>query len=87
MLLLDEATAQLDALTEAAVAAGVRELATTGAVVSIAHRLSTVVDADQIVLLDAGRVRAAGTHEELLATDQLYADLIAALRIGPVAVG
>jgi ABC-type multidrug transport system fused ATPase/permease subunit len=87
VLLLDEATAQLDALTEAAVTAGVRALADTGAVVSIAHRLSTVMDADHIVVLDAGRVRAAGTHAELLAADELYADLIAALRIGPAPVG
>ncbi|MEP7763055.1 ABC transporter ATP-binding protein [Sanguibacter sp. 25GB23B1] len=87
VLLLDEATAQLDALTEAAVTAGIRELAGAGAVVSIAHRLSTVMDADQIVVLDAGRVRATGTHTELLASDELYADLVAALRIGPAPVG
>ncbi|GAA3933655.1 ABC transporter ATP-binding protein [Actinoplanes auranticolor] len=86
VLLLDEATAQLDALTEAAVTAGVRDLAVTGAVVSIAHRLSTVMDADHIVVLDAGRVRAAGKHSELLATDELYAGLIAALRISPAPV-
>nr|WP_199702669.1 hypothetical protein [Jiangella rhizosphaerae] len=48
---------------------------------TIAHRLSTVVDADQIVLLEAGRVRAVGTHEELLAADELYRELVAALRI------
>jgi ABC-type multidrug transport system fused ATPase/permease subunit len=87
VLLLDEATAQLDALTEAAVTAGVRALAEDGAVISIAHRLSTVMDADQIVVLDGGRVSAVGTHEELLSTDRLYADLIAALRIGPAPVG
>ena len=83
VVLLDEATAQLDALTESAVAEGVRELARDGAVVSIAHRLSTVIDADRIVLLDGGRVRVVGTHEELL-RDELYAGLVAALRIGPV---
>jgi ATP-binding cassette subfamily B protein len=67
------------------VADGVRELAERGSVVSIAHRLSTVMDADQIVLLDGGTVRAVGTHHQLLATDSLYADLVAALRIGPAA--
>lgn len=86
LLLMDEATAQLDGLTEAAVAAGIRELAGQGAVITIAHRLSTVVDADRIVLLEAGRVRAVGRHEELLAGDQLYADLVAALRIATVPV-
>lgn len=49
---------------------------------TIAHRLSTVMDADAIVLLEAGRVRAVGTHAQLLATDSLYAELVAALRIG-----
>ena len=48
---------------------------------TIAHRLSTVVDADQIVLLEAGRVRAVGTHRELLRADDLYRELVAGLRI------
>ncbi|WP_116950196.1 ABC transporter ATP-binding protein [Jiangella endophytica] len=81
LLLLDEATAQLDGLSEAAVAEGIRRQAATGAVVTIAHRLSTVVDADQIVLLEAGRVRSVGTHQELLRSDELYRELVAALRI------
>lgn len=81
LLLLDEATAQLDGLSEAAVAEGIRRQAAKGAVVTIAHRLSTVIDADQIVLLEAGRVRAVGTHQELLRSDQLYRELVAALRI------
>ncbi len=85
LLLLDEVTAQLDGLTELAVAEGIRRQASRGAVVTIAHRLSTVMDADQIVVLDAGRVRAVGTHEQLLATDELYAELVAALRIASVA--
>lgn len=87
ILLLDEATAQMDGLTEAAVARGIAELARHGAVVTIAHRLSTVIEADRIILLEAGRVRATGTHDELLATDELYQDLVAALRIGTTAVG
>ncbi|MEU2563051.1 ABC transporter ATP-binding protein [Streptomyces longispororuber] len=81
VLLLDEATAQLDGLTEAAVQRCVRARARTGAVVTIAHRLSTVIDADTIVVLDGGRVRAQGSHDELLATDALYRELVEALRI------
>ncbi|GGX14630.1 putative ABC transporter ATP-binding protein [Streptomyces lomondensis] len=81
VLLLDEATAQLDGLTEAAVQACVRSRAAGGAVVTIAHRLSTVIDADTIVVMEAGRVRARGSHAELLATDALYRELVEALRI------
>ncbi len=81
LLLLDEVTAQLDGITEAAVAEGIRRQAARGAVITIAHRLSTVLDADQIVVLEDGRVRARGRHETLLAEDALYADLVTALRI------
>ena len=81
VLLLDEATAQLDGLTESAVQDVIGRIAATGAVVTIAHRLSTVVDADQIVVLEDGAVRAVGTHAELLAQDELYRDLVVALRI------
>lgn len=81
VLLLDEATAQLDGLTEAAVQDCIRARAASGAVVTIAHRLSTVIDADTIVVMEAGRVRASGRHEELLATDTLYRELVEALRI------
>ncbi|WP_436699986.1 ABC transporter ATP-binding protein [Nocardioides sp. BYT-33-1] len=81
LLLLDEVTAQLDGITEAAVAEGIRRQAARGAVVTIAHRLSTVLDADQIVVLEAGRVRSVGSHAELLRSDTLYAELVTALRI------
>ncbi|XVV13305.1 ABC transporter ATP-binding protein [Actinoplanes sp. CA-131856] len=81
VLLLDEATAQVDALTEAALHRCVREKASDSAVVTIAHRLSTVIDADRIIVMQDGRVRAEGTHESLLATDDLYRGLIEALRI------
>ncbi|MGW5051622.1 ABC transporter ATP-binding protein [Actinokineospora sp. NPDC004072] len=81
VLLLDEATAQVDGLTEAALHDVIREQAARAAVVTIAHRLSTVVDADTIIVLQDGGVRARGTHSELLATDELYRELVASLRI------
>lgn len=81
VLLLDEATAQLDGTTEAAIQQVIAEAARTGAVVTIAHRLSTVLDADQIVVLDQGQIRDAGTHDDLLARDTLYQEFISALRI------
>ncbi|MGI5196380.1 ABC transporter ATP-binding protein [Streptomyces sp. CA-288835] len=81
VLLLDEATAQLDGLTEAAVHDCIRSRAATGAVVTIAHRLSTVIDADTIVVMEAGRIRTRGTHDDLLTTDTLYRELVEALRI------
>jgi ABC-type multidrug transport system fused ATPase/permease subunit len=81
VLLLDEATAQVDGLTEAAVHDAIREQARLGAVVTVAHRLSTVVDADTIVVMEGGRIRASGTHHELLASDDLYRGLVAALRV------
>ncbi|WP_405135233.1 hypothetical protein [Nocardia sp. NBC_01388] len=80
----DEATAQLDGRTEAAVQDIIRGIARDSAVVTIAHRLSTVIDADTIWLMEDGALRADGTHEELLAGDELYRELVAALRIsGP----
>jgi ABC-type multidrug transport system fused ATPase/permease subunit len=81
VLLLDEATAQVDGLTEAAVHDAIREQARLGAVVTVAHRLSTVVDADTIVVMEGAHVRARGTHDELLASDDLYRGLVAALRV------
>ncbi|WP_394430072.1 ABC transporter ATP-binding protein [Streptomyces sp. SGAir0957] len=77
LLLLDEVTANLDAVNEQHLREVVRDLATRTTVLVIAHRLSTVVDADRIVVLENGRARAQGTHAELLQRDALYAELAA----------
>nr|WP_159398218.1 ABC transporter ATP-binding protein [Streptomyces violaceoruber] len=75
LLLLDEVTSQLDAVNEQALRDVILELAEQTTVLVIAHRLSTVRHADRIVVLEEGRVRRAGTHEELLTEDDLYREL------------
>jgi ABC-type multidrug transport system fused ATPase/permease subunit len=77
LLLLDEATSQLDALNEAVLRETVAEIAVMTTVLVVAHRLSTVTMADRIIVMDTGRVKAAGTHAELVASDPLYAELAA----------
>ncbi|HIW63256.1 MAG TPA: ABC transporter ATP-binding protein/permease [Candidatus Stackebrandtia excrementipullorum] len=75
ILVLDEATAALDPDSEADVQKAVSTLAADRSLVVIAHRLHTIVDADQIVVLDEGRIVQRGTHRELLAATGTYLDL------------
>jgi ATP-binding cassette subfamily B protein len=76
VLVLDEATSSLDNQTEAAVQAELERLSEGRTTITIAHRLSTVRDADQIVVLDHGAIVERGTHEELLERGGLYAALV-----------
>jgi ABC-type multidrug transport system fused ATPase/permease subunit len=75
ILLLDEATSQLDAVNELALRHLIEAIASNTTVLVAAHRLSTVISADRILVMDAGQVRAIGTHEKLIETDDLYREL------------
>ncbi|MBB6669274.1 ABC transporter ATP-binding protein [Cohnella nanjingensis] len=72
ILMMDEATSSLDSQSEAAVQDALRKLMRGRTTIVIAHRLSTVVDADQIVFLDRGEITGIGTHEELYRSHALY---------------
>jgi ATP-binding cassette subfamily B protein len=78
IVILDEATSALDTETERAVQAALQELAEGRTTLAIAHRLSTVRDAEQIAVLERGSVAELGSHEELLAADGRYASMVGA---------
>lgn len=80
IILLDEATSSVDPENEHEILRALDELTRGRTVISIAHRLSTVVDADQILVIDEGRLVQRGTHEELSGTPGIYADFLEARR-------
>nr|WP_259408377.1 ABC transporter ATP-binding protein [Streptomyces akebiae] len=83
ILLLDEPTSHLDTINETALTAVMKDVARECALLVIAHRLSTVQHADQIVVLDNGRTAAQGRHEELLTSSPVYRELAAGQMLHP----
>ena len=75
ILILDDATASVDATTEAKIRAGLREVMRDRTTIIIAHRLSTIALADEVVVLDEGRIAARGTQAELLETSSVFREI------------
>ncbi len=83
--LLDDALSALDVHTDAAVRSALRSAAADATVLVVAQRISTVMDADQIVVLDGGRVVGTGTHENLVENCPAYAEFVASQAVGATA--
>ncbi|GGI55375.1 ABCB family ABC transporter ATP-binding protein/permease [Oxalicibacterium solurbis] len=83
ILIFDEATSALDTRAEQAIQAQLKEIARSRTTLLIAHRLSTVIDAEQILVLDHGRIVERGTHMQLLAAEGLYAQMWMRQQVGP----
>jgi ATP-binding cassette subfamily B protein len=83
VLILDEATSSVDSITERAIREALERVTRGRTVLAIAHRLSTVLAADVVFVIDEGRVVETGTHEQLVAAGGRYADLYEHQLIGP----
>jgi ATP-binding cassette subfamily B protein len=77
ILLLDESTSSLDGLNEQRMREAIDAVAKNRTMIVIAHRLSTVIDSDQIIVIDGGKVIGSGTHKQLLRSTPLYKELAA----------
>jgi ATP-binding cassette subfamily B protein len=75
VLILDDATASVDATTEAKIREGLREAMRGRTTIIIAHRLSTIALADEVVVLEDGRIAARGTHDDLVGTNEVYREI------------
>jgi ATP-binding cassette subfamily B protein len=75
ILIFDEATSALDSKSEKAIQAELRGISRNRTTLIVAHRLSTVVEADQILVMEGGRIVERGTHRELLTRDRMYAQM------------
>jgi ABC-type multidrug transport system fused ATPase/permease subunit len=81
ILLLDEATSSVDAENEAIIQEALERLKQGRTTLVIAHRLSTVINADRIIVLDSGEIVESGRHDELIRAGGIYAQLISAQRV------
>ncbi len=77
ILILDDSTSAIDALSEAVIQQALRKNYSDTTIFIISSKISSIIDADQILVMDEGRIEAKGTHSELLATSQLYRDIYA----------